>query len=284
MKRWRRPLLVMTFLLLAGAVVNVAVAWVLVGAPDSWTPGGPRTTVEQTYHDAPLVQAQMATRRLGAPDEWPPADASFEIRGLGWTQLYGGRRRLEETDWMAWRTDAGWPARSLVVTCTAPFHNPQERAYSPSIEPPRGLLPGAEWYKHRDRLPLTLAPAGFAVSTLFYAAILALPLSFFPLRRHLRAGRGRCPKCGYDRVGLADPAAPCPECGAQRRGSPLQTEALDILRFASICHFARFEQTFGLPRELRRRFRGVALPRWGCAPHPGYCRPGLRPEEARTPP
>ena len=59
-------------------------------------------------------------------------------------------------------------------------------------------------------------PAGFAINTLFYAALLALPLSFFPIRRRLRARRGRCPKCGYDRTGLSDPAAPCPECGATR--------------------------------------------------------------------
>jgi hypothetical protein len=99
MKRWRRPLILIALLLLAGAVVNVGVGWVLVGAP---------------------------------------------------------------------------------------------------------------------RLPLTPIPAGFAINTLFYAAILALPLSFFPIRRRLRARRGRCPKCGYDRAGLADPAAPCPECGAPR--------------------------------------------------------------------
>ena len=31
-----------------------------------------------------------------------------------------------------------------------------------------------------------------------------------------RQRRGRCPKCGYDLAGLADAAAPCPECGATR--------------------------------------------------------------------
>jgi hypothetical protein len=52
-------------------------------------------------------------------------------------------------------------------------------------------------------------------NTLFYAAILVPPLlTFFPIRRRLRARRGRCPKCGYDLAGVADPAAPCPECGA----------------------------------------------------------------------
>ena len=42
------------------------------------------------------------------------------------------------------------------------------------------------------------------------AIVILLPLSFFPVRRRLRALRGRCPKCGYDRIGLD---GPCPECG-----------------------------------------------------------------------
>ncbi|MFG0284780.1 MAG: hypothetical protein ACF8R7_10205, partial [Phycisphaerales bacterium JB039] len=54
---------------------------------------------------------------------------------------------------------------------------------------------------------------GIAVNTLFYAVILALPLTFLPLRRRLRARRGRCPKCNYDLAGLA---GPCPECGTER--------------------------------------------------------------------
>jgi hypothetical protein len=66
-----------------------------------------------------------------------------------------------------------------------------------------------------------IIPAGFAINTLFYTAILALPLSVFPIRRRLRARRGRCPKCGYDLAGLGgaentEGGAPCPECGATR--------------------------------------------------------------------
>ena len=86
--------------------------------------------------------------------------------------------------------------------------------YLSSLDPPRFLLPNDHWFAGpRNRLPLDAVPDGFAVNTLFYAAILALPLSIFPLRRRLRARRGRCPKCNYDLAGLA---GPCPECGTER--------------------------------------------------------------------
>ena len=52
---------------------------------------------------------------------------------------------------------------------------------------------------------------GFAINTVFYAAILWLPFAPFQLRRYLRRKRGLCIKCGYDLRG--DFAAGCPECG-----------------------------------------------------------------------
>ncbi len=53
---------------------------------------------------------------------------------------------------------------------------------------------------------------GFAVNTIFYAAILWLLIPGpFALRRFVRVKRGRCPACAYDlRHGEHDA---CPECG-----------------------------------------------------------------------
>jgi hypothetical protein len=61
-------------------------------------------------------------------------------------------------------------------------------------------------------LPLTPIPAGFALNSLLYAALL-LPVAVLPprLRRHLRRRRGHCPRCNYDL--RAAPDDPCPECG-----------------------------------------------------------------------
>ena len=84
------------------------------------------------------------------------------------------------------------------------------------------LLPG----RNRDPLgrpgevpfiPLRPIWPGFAINTLFYAAILwglfAAPLA---LRRRRRIKRGLCPKCAYP-IGASDV---CTECGTGWRISP----------------------------------------------------------------
>ena len=61
-------------------------------------------------------------------------------------------------------------------------------------------------------LPLRPIWLGFAINTIFYAALLwLLTLGPFTARRMIRRKRGRCLKCGYDLRG-ADHEA-CPECG-----------------------------------------------------------------------
>jgi hypothetical protein len=53
---------------------------------------------------------------------------------------------------------------------------------------------------------------GFAINTIFYAAILWLPFAPFVARRVIRHKRGHCIKCGYDLRGAEHEV--CPECGA----------------------------------------------------------------------
>ncbi len=64
-------------------------------------------------------------------------------------------------------------------------------------------------------LPLRPIWPGFAVNTVFYAALL-WPLSCgpFALRRHIRRKRGLCVACGYDLRGGLEHG--CPECGWRR--------------------------------------------------------------------
>ncbi len=58
--------------------------------------------------------------------------------------------------------------------------------------------------------PLRPLWPGFAVNTLFYAAVLwLLILGPFALRRFIRVKRGLCPKCAYPMGELAV----CSECG-----------------------------------------------------------------------
>lgn len=215
MTRWRRPsrpLILIALLLLAGAVVNVAVAWVLMGAPDPLEPSG-----QEGRDLVGAAQLQMATRRIGPPAEWPTATDAGTGRGRGWTHCEAVSTGEESPYWHGWRIDAGWPMRSMTVSAWYAFASGEMEQYSPSLKPPRALLPSEHWFVgYRNRLPLTPIPAGFAINTLVYAAvvgaILTLPLSFFPIRRRLRARRGRCPGCGYDLAGAR--GAACPECGA----------------------------------------------------------------------
>jgi hypothetical protein len=65
-------------------------------------------------------------------------------------------------------------------------------------------------------LPLEPRP-GLLLNTILYALLWAiLLLAPGALRRRIRRGRGRCPKCGYFLRG--QPAPGCPECGLGREG------------------------------------------------------------------
>ena len=62
-------------------------------------------------------------------------------------------------------------------------------------------------------LPLYPIWTGFAINTIFYAALLwLLTLCPFTVRRLIRIKRGHCIKCGYDLRGTDHEK--CPECGA----------------------------------------------------------------------
>ncbi len=69
-------------------------------------------------------------------------------------------------------------------------------------------------------LPSKVLWPGFAINTIFYAAILWL-LAFgpFAVRRFVRDKRGRCIKCGYDLRGTSGGGSAggdvCPECGTR---------------------------------------------------------------------
>ncbi len=68
-----------------------------------------------------------------------------------------------------------------------------------------------------DSLPFVPLWPGFALNTIFYAA-LAWGLWQVPLaiRRSRRRRNGLCVRCGYDFTGLTV-GSPCPECGTQPR-------------------------------------------------------------------
>ena len=111
-----------------------------------------------------------------------------------------------------WVQCYGWPARSLwshwylIDPGDSPPIEGSEGSINP-LKPWRGFVPRA--------LPTRPIWPGFAINTIFYAAILwLLTLGPFTARRIIRHKRGHCIKCGYDLRGTSEGG--CPECGWRR--------------------------------------------------------------------
>ncbi len=216
MKRWLAKLVV--FLVL-GAVVNVAVAWILAVTVNSfegtrvrgyrwssdeqwdastWRRGGALTV----YSARIWVEGFRAAPGLGPdPNDFVPS----------WTGLHQPTARVQRREGVEVReVDArGWP----ILTLSSEI---EHRAYLDSLVTDgikTTLLP---WPRGGARLPkvLPLRPIwrGFAINTFFYAAIVwVLWSSPLAARRVSRRKRGRCIQCGYDLRGAEHEV--CPECG-----------------------------------------------------------------------
>ncbi len=222
----KRRLLIVAIFLLAGAVVNVAVAWGCV-LPGWWVSLRFRSHLPLTEEFSQLV-TRIPTNKAG--EMWVPLDNS------GWddagvvasgsdvvSHAHGshsrtvssgiGVRREQKTAGTTrdgvlslnpfdnitvytWR--AGLPMRSLKGHCAVG----------------RGIVwPHGVWLFSRKILyvlPFHPIWPGFAFNTVFYAAFLWLLICGpFALRRLVRVRRGLCPACAYPR-GESDV---CSECG-----------------------------------------------------------------------
>ncbi len=155
-----------------------------------------------------------------------PAPAGKGVGVMEWS-VYGFDR-LRVTDRTSSRaesqhtTRAGLPLRCLVgrfngaSTGAWPSRRTSEEYVGAWPVPLRQV--GPPGLKGRSFLPLRPIWPGFALNTLFYAAIpwLLIP-GPFALRRFLRVRRGLCPKCAYPMGG----SAVCSECGNQFRKHPV---------------------------------------------------------------
>ena len=208
--RWRpptRPLILIALLLLAGAVVNVAVAWGLASQ---------HRRVGTTSFD---VNENRPFPVFPETRHWPRCEWVRQSRVIGsdWT-LYERYATASRDKWYVSVLRSGWPARSL-RSYEGEYVGYSDARQQPLAQPawlgvshlPASVLP---FVQADTPLPLDPLLPGFAINTLFYAvvvgAILALPLSFFPIRRRVRARRGRCPKCGYPAPASRMPPRPAP--------------------------------------------------------------------------
>jgi hypothetical protein len=193
-------------LISGGAIVNVAVAWgcaIWTKLPTAWT------------SDTPRVFAWPA----GVPSKWPErptrciqATHCFRTRTVLGADSDTRTRRGVRTHC----DDTGVPLRCLRSVELEGWYGdmshvtPAEGIFDGGLKPPPSLF-GSD-IATRRRLPLSPLWPGFAINTIFYAAILwLLWIALGRARRFIRVRRGRCPACGYQIAAGVGPV--CSECG-----------------------------------------------------------------------
>jgi len=215
-------------LLAAGAMLNVAVAWGLAIAmpmddtrvyidiepQTSWQPladlGHPHDGFAQ-IKQWNRIGSTLLDISVGDFHHWPETEPhGHPIQACpAWARpwlLHAIAQRWQKVESMESR---GWPCRALWCI-------PGEgKGYG--MDPPEGGILVPDWAAVsgnrflQPTLPLRPIWPGFAINTLFYAAVLWMVFAApFALRRMIRRRRGQCQRCAYP-IG-SSPV--CTECGA----------------------------------------------------------------------
>ena len=193
----RRLCIVAVIFLLAGAVVNVAVAW--------------GCSVWSCYTGAAASSEPATEWPRPVPNDWPTPHDKMRNNGFGVERFLVSweNARTPSDATQRWYcniqvTQAGWPLRTLegMQWLDGRLFRIDER-HSWSIDFETWSI--EHWWNF---LPLKPMWPGFAVNTLFYAALLWLQ---FAMRRWNRVQRGLCPKCAYP-MGESEV---CSECGRE---------------------------------------------------------------------
>ena len=215
----RRRLLTIAIFLLAGAVVNVAVAWgcgVLVTDYNTLRVQTVEFDNQEAFLHFTAFGSELVRQGPTSLGRWEDIGTPAQAIGpshRGWGVLRKGR---SGSFGMGVEEAQGWPTRSLrwylLVggSLRGGIDLGGERSYSIDEEGRSALI---SIYQVGNRT-IAFIPiwSGFAINTLFYAAILWLVIPGpFALRRLIRQRRGLCLACGYDlRHGEHEA---CPECG-----------------------------------------------------------------------
>ncbi len=234
MKRWLTKIVL--FLLL-GAIVNVAVAWgcawwseepsgVAVVEYEPFQMNGTWWLIATWSYFGTQVYAYRPFPTREAVDEYV---SFFKLKDLykggnppSWLRLprvdaYGDKLSGP----LLIDVGRGWPAVAL-------SYGLDTKVEGDLVLPVSRVSGGFKMGEYRQPMsgfprvvPLRPIRPGFAINTVFYAALLwMVTLGPFTARRIIRRKRQRCIKCGYDLRGAAHDR--CPECGA---ATPLQVAA-----------------------------------------------------------
>jgi len=221
----RRRLIMLVLFLLAGAAVNIAVAWGFALQDPQYPVYSHWTEDTEQWIAALPLPEELKLQEYGE-DALCPSSAGLGLeRLLLWAYT--------EDEYLSYGTQAvraGWPLRSLAGEVWSHYPGPgfgtpdaevisiRVNAFKVTVGPKNSDYSGGFGNKprsHESTIPYRPIWPGFAINTVFYAVILWLLIRGpFVLRRHVRQWRGRCVKCGYDLRDNLD--AGCPECGWNR--------------------------------------------------------------------
>ncbi len=233
----RRVSVILTFLLL-GAIVNVAVAWVLAVTLNVFDGGETEGQWRQIRRPGEFFWQGQSKHRTGGV--WIAArfvrtsddleDDSGKYRGgdavPSWSGFAQPTKEFQTGESQAvwrWGDGRGWPLLCLWSETKRYNDKADHRDIVPvqwGIKTDLSEWGGGNPHNMGPRvLPLRPICPGFAINTVFYAAILWLLFAApFVLRRRRRIRRGLCPACGY-RVGTSPV---CTECGKPLPNRPIQ--------------------------------------------------------------
>ncbi len=236
----KRRLLIAAIFLLAGAVVNVAVAWgcalwigereataecALVGGPADPTETGVLVVMWSRVGSDRVLWTQQGAPRADATkgelNQWVAMrrlrEVSLGTATLPWWSTMG-RGVVSPTGSGPMASvlveDArGWPLRSLYSSFQLRHTPGITTSGIEGIRVHSASRPGHGWLKPRV-LPFHPIWPGFAFNTMFYAGVSWLLIyGPFGLRRFIRVKRGLCPACAYPRA----ESDVCSECGKASR-------------------------------------------------------------------
>ena len=235
-RRWvkgvRRIVVRAIVLLLLGAIINVAVAWVYVYCPpilhafpnyaEGFTRDGDLFSDWSVDVGGGRGRTLVISRWLTGSSTFASQEPTHRAEDVlpSWAACAEPDRRYPASSLVSRVVDArGWPALSM-MSCYESIDASTKAAppASPDVVLSGFLLPSERTKAYTELGELRVIPVkpiwpGFAINTIFYAAILWLPVvGLGALRRRRRIKRGLCPECAYP---VGDSAV-CTECGTPR--------------------------------------------------------------------
>ena len=200
----KRRLLIVAVFLLAGAVVNVAVAW---GCALGVLPFLPYSAHDDHNY---VDEAHSTWWRENAPSTWEGDLASVSrVPGFGTLHLMYAQYATEDekrtlgSTTLVFRLFAGIPFRCLEGSSWV------DRTAG-TVRSDSLVHVSRRWWRPAGNIPLRFRWAETSANILFYTVVfVGIRLVYLSIRARIRLRRGLCPACAYP-MGESDT---CSECG-----------------------------------------------------------------------